>query len=1082
MLQHLHINNIKILMSNNYENNNNTNPMVDTINQILRIPGSILSSFLDTSFGRANSKRVAAYRKIADKIVAKRDEFVNMSNEALSQQTQILKQMIHQNASEETITIHAFATAREAARRMLNEEPYLTQIIGGIAIHKGNIAEMKTGEGKTLTGVMPAYLNALYGRGVHIVTVNDYLAKRDAVWMKPVFDLLNITTGYITANMSRNARKDAYHCDITYCTNNEIVFDYLKDNMARSPSEVCHRVDADGYHVLNFALIDEVDSVLIDSKRMPLIISGHADDPSVSDSDEQISNKYVIANNVVKKIKATHSEQKACYIVKKKEYQVLLNELGFAVAEHSLREQGYLNDTDLLYMPQHADMMHKINQALRAHFLYILDREYIVTIDPSEDGHVCQIIDEHTGRTMPGRRYSHGLHQAIEAKEEIEIRPETSVLASATFNNYFCSYQKLAGMTGTAITEAEEFDTTYNLECIQIPSNRPLARRDDDDRVYLTYEVKKREIINHVKECYKRGQPVIIGTTSVESSNELGDAIKYAFQTDASLRRINKPHEALYQLDIIPHIQVLNAVNHAEEAKIVSMAGRLNAVTVVTNMAGRGTDIKLGGDAKFMLQSAINRTEQEDIMHEIEENKKAVIEAGGLMIIGVEHNNNRRIDNQLKGRAGRQGDPGCTVFYVSTQDDIIRSFNPNMTNMLAMMGTDADDVLEHPWLTNAIVDSQKRLEAYHFEERQMTQKYANIREEHIKAFYKNRVHALHNRIHMFVEQTLKYVEIDKIINIASLCDALEIINTIKHSKANLITRIADYIHNISITSIHDASSSLDYSNMHSIVPTMIPWMKSKLLQIIDNAIIEFNDDVEHIRDMTSLQMYVQKDPLIMYYEQCKSLFSRIQHDILFQFITILNKSNADSNESITDATSDNEDKLYDYLSTNPQALQEYLDMMRDILEKAKNNETNDNLSNIINDIEQHQEQIDADYVINNIDADEDIVDIIDTDSHVVNTDVNTQGNSHDNHMHEDHYQHDDAKAINLNNEAQNNEGQGEQHNNTSKSNDEWRKYIQKVEDIWKDEEHDLHVAPTNTSQHNTHPVSPEKNDDTAENK
>ena len=865
------------------ELNNNTtnrNTSLDLINSILKVPGSVLSNLLDNSFDKKNTRKINQYQEIAHRIINLRQDFICMSDEELKNQTDIIRNMIRENAPENDILTRAFATAREAARRTLMEEPYPVQIIGGIGIHKGNIIEMKTGEGKTLTGMMPAYLNALYDRGVHIITVNDYLAKRDALWMKPVFDLLNISVGYITAEKSRSERKHAYHCDITYCTNNEIVFDYLKDNMTQSTSDITHRIDDLGYPILNFALIDEADSILIDAKRMPLIISGQTDDHidySLDENVNQNKNRYLIANQVVEKIKKMHADKHPCYEIKKKEQQVLLNDMGFDAVESSLKEQEYLLASESLYHPKHSDMLHKINQALRAHFLYIKGKEYILTRSNHESSEeICQIIDEHTGRVMYGRRYSHGLHQAIEAKEGIAIQPETSTLASATFHNYFCEYTKLAGMTGTAITEEEEFNTAYNLNCVKIPSNVSSKRFDYDDMMYLTKYDKINGIIDAVKNCYKKGQPVIIGTTNVDNSNDIGERLIYEFQQDAELKKIYNTNKAIYQLGQFPGIKILNAVNHAQEAEIISKAGRMYAVTVVTNMAGRGTDIKLGGDPKFILRSIQNNSEsnlsQTDIdliADDVKRNKQAVENVGGLMIIGSEHNNNRRIDNQLRGRAGRQGEPGATIFYLSTEDEIIKSFNPNMTNLMRSFGVSDNETLEHPWLTNAIVDSQRRLEAFYFEERQMMQKYANIREEYIKIFYKNRVHVLNERFKDFIESACMYLDILYLKNIVLMFDTEDLIREIQTDKTALIKRLCQYV----IEQTSDENNAL----------TAV--FKSQLLRTIDKSIIDFNLDIEHIRDMVSLQTYIQKDQLIMYYEQCNELFIQIQRNIMTKFIS-----------------------------------------------------------------------------------------------------------------------------------------------------------------------------------------------------
>lgn len=879
--------------------------IVDLIKNIVQIPGSIMSTILDSSFDRQNRRAISRYQKIVDKIILKQAEFASFDHvdanisvgvdNQFSLKTNELKEMIINGHSEENILIQAFALAREAAKRTLGEEPYPVQLMGGIAIYEGNIAEMKTGEGKTLTAALPAYLASLYGKGVHRVTVNSYLAERDANILKPMFDLLGITTGYVVPNMSSRMRYEAYHADITYCTNNEIVFDYLKDNMVSNMNDVVHRVDDKGFHILNFAIVDEADSILIDEAKTPLIISGYPEfDHNLKDTDNSEDNKmngYLIANEAVLCVKKAHSIQEPCYEVKKKEHQVFFTDRGLEVLENSLRQQNYIKSNENLYLSYHSDILHKINQSMKAHFLFIKDREYMVSDTNTDGSGRCQIIDEHTGRVLPGRRYSEGLHQAIEAKEGVEIKPESSTMASATFQNYFSSYNKLSGMTGTAITEVEEFDTTYNLNCIQIPPNRPSMRIDTDDKLYILKSAKKSAIIELVKNCYRRGQPVIIGTTNVEYSWEYGSALIQAFRNDKELRKIN--HTGPY-----PNIQILNATHHAKEAEIISLAGRLHAVTVVTNMAGRGTDIKLGGDPKFMLAGIENDYEKENILREIRNNKEEVIKAGGLMIVGVEHNNNRRIDNQLRGRAGRQGDPGSSTFFVSTEDDIIHSFNPNMTSILLGLGNDVTEVVEHPWLTSTIVDAQKRLEAHSFEQRQSLQKYANIQEEYIKMFYEYRIHILHKRIDTAAKLMMKNIsnpEIDRLVETFNEYQSDHQIN----SKSELITEIKKAI----------------FIN---------PYINQHMLKTIDKSIRDFNDDVDHIKDMVSLQNYVQKDPLIAYYEQCKNLFSRIQYEMISELIHTIKYEEAISEDNDRQTESN-----IDFQSLNP-LLKQIQDRIKDI--------------------------------------------------------------------------------------------------------------------------------------------------------
>src|SRR5690606_7713151 len=592
----------------------------------------------------------------------------------------------------------AFAATREAARRKLGMRHFDVQLIGGITLHSGKIAEMKTGEGKTLVATLAAYLNALPAKGVHVVTVNDYLAERDANWMRPVYEALGLTVGVIKAGQSPDEKRAAYAADITYGTNNEYGFDYLRDNMAFQMSQKVQR----GLH---YAIVDEVDSILIDEARTPLIISG-----AVEDSTEL----YVRIDKIVPKLQASEDEgETGDYVIDEKSKRAYLTEQGQERVEQLLKQAGILPEGDGLYDAQHISLLHHVDAALRAHALYRKDVEYIV-----KDGQVV-IVDEFTGRTMPGRRWSDGLHQAIEAKEGVRIQSENQTLASITFQNYFRMYGKLSGMTGTADTEAFEFQQIYGLEVVVIPTNKPMARKDLPDQVFLNSAAKFKAILADIRDCHERGQPVLVGTTSIETSELLSELLKE---------------------ERIPH-EVLNAKHHAREAEIVAQAGRPGAVTIATNMAGRGTDIVLGGNLEAELAGIDpeDTAARERARKEWEERHRQVLEAGGLHIIGTERHESRRIDNQLRGRAGRQGDPGSSRFYLSMDDNLMRIFGgERMKGLMEKLGMKEDEVIEHRWVTKRIEDAQRRVEAHNFDIRKSLLEYDDVANDQRRVIYEQR--------------------------------------------------------------------------------------------------------------------------------------------------------------------------------------------------------------------------------------------------------------------------------------------------------------------------------------------------------
>ena len=692
--------------------------------------------FLKSIFGDYSSRELKSIYPIVDKIEALGDEYKALTDAELQAKTPEFKERLANGETLDDILPEAFATVREAADRVLGMRPYRVQLVGGIVLHQGRIAEMKTGEGKTLVATLPAYLNALTGKGVHVVTVNDYLAKRDSEWMGKVHRFLGLKVGLIIHGLTAQQRKDAYAADITYGTNNEMGFDYLRDNMALFSSELVQRGHA-------FAIVDEVDSILIDEARTPLIISGIG-----QKSTEMYSRTEALVARFRKKVIAETDEKEeedvnvdADYIVDEKAKTATLTARGIAKAEQYFEIEN-LSD------PENSTIAHHINQAIKAHGTMKRDIDYVV-----KDGEVV-IVDEFTGRLMFGRRYSEGLHQAIEAKEHVTVARESKTLATITFQNYFRLYKKLSGMTGTALTEEEEFGTIYNLDIIEIPTNRPIARIDDPDVVYKTEAAKYRAVIAQVKECHAKGQPVLVGTVSIEKNEHLS---------------------YLLSREGIKH-NLLNAKNHEKEAEIVAQAGKLGAVTVATNMAGRGTDIMLGGNAEYMAKNDLRKaglsdeliaeatgyaeTDDQEILDaralfaealarhkaEIAGEADRVREAGGLFIIGTERHDSRRIDNQLRGRAGRQGDPGETRFYLSLEDDLLRLFGgERITNLMDRMNLDEDTPIENKMLSKSIENAQTSVESRNFQSRKATLEYDDVMNKQREIIYGQRKQVLDGR-------------------------------------------------------------------------------------------------------------------------------------------------------------------------------------------------------------------------------------------------------------------------------------------------------------------------------------------------
>src|SRR5690349_13785046 len=675
-------------------------------------------------FGSANDRRIRSFQSRVNAINALEKELEKLSDDELRARTAQFRKQVAEGTSLDDLLVPAFATVREAGKRTLGQRHFDVQLIGGMILHEGGIAEMKTGEGKTLVATLAVYLNALAGSGVHVVTVNDYLAKRDAEWMSQIYGFLGLTTGNIVHGLDDAQRKAAYDCDVTYATNNELGFDYLRDNMKYRLEDMVQRG-----HV--YAIVDEVDSILIDEARTPLIISGPLDDRSEF---------YNTIDAYIPRL------DKADYEVDEKQRTVNLTEIGMERMENGLRDAGLLK-SESLYDVENVSVVHHVNQALRAHKLFARDKDYIV-----RNGEVI-IIDEFTGRMMPGRRYSEGLHQALEAKEHQVIQPENQTLASITFQNLFRMYEKLAGMTGTAVTEADEFQDIYNLEVLEIPTNMPMIRVDDDDEVYRTAPEKFRAILALIEDCKARGQPVLVGTTSIEKSEQLAEMLRkqgweqHDFADPNAFAALYSGDEGASKAKVFA---ILNARYHEQEAYIVAQAGVPGAITIATNMAGRGTDIQLGGNADMRIRQELADIEDVkererasragDIRAQVVRLKEKAIAAGGLYVLGTERHESRRIDNQLRGRSGRQGDPGHSKFFLSLEDDLMRIFGTDkLDGMLQRLGLKENEAIIHPWINKALEKAQQKVEARNFDIRKNILKFDNVMNDQRKVIFDQRV-------------------------------------------------------------------------------------------------------------------------------------------------------------------------------------------------------------------------------------------------------------------------------------------------------------------------------------------------------
>ncbi|MCJ7874295.1 preprotein translocase subunit SecA [Marinovum sp. 2_MG-2023] len=794
-------------------------------------------------FGTPNDRKIKATRPLVDKINALEPEFEALTDDGLKQKTKDLADRAKGGESLDDLLPEAFANCREAAKRALGLRAFDVQLLGGIFLHQGNIAEMKTGEGKTLVATFPAYLNALTGKGVHIVTVNDYLAKRDAEWMSKVYGALGLTTGVVYPWQSEQEKHDAYNCDVTYATNNELGFDYLRDNMKSELKDMFQR----GH---NFAVVDEVDSILIDEARTPLIISGPAEDRS---------DLYQTIDKLIPLLSEDH------YTIDEKTRNVTFTDEGNEYLENQLRAHTLLPEGQSLYDPESTTVVHHVNQGLRAHKLFQKDKDYIV-----RDNEIV-LIDEFTGRMMSGRRLSDGLHQAIEAKEGCEIKPENVTLASVTFQNYFRLYGRLSGMTGTAVTEAEEFAEIYGLGVVEIPTNKGIARVDEDDKVFRSAEEKYKAVIEEVKAAHERGQPVLVGTTSIEKSEMLSQAL-----TQAGLKH-----------------NVLNARQHEQEAQIVGDAGKLGAVTIATNMAGRGTDIKLGGSVEFKIMDAIAAApdaDPEEIRQRIEEghtaDEEAVINAGGLYVLATERHESRRIDNQLRGRSGRQGDPGRSSFFLSLDDDLMRIFgSERLDKVLNTLGMKEGEAIEHPWVNKSLERAQAKVEGRNFDIRKQLLKFDDVMNDQRKVIFSQRREIMEAEDLSEIVRDMRHDVIDELVDQylppKSYADQWDIEGlqgaAIQYLGMDLPLR--DWADEEGVDQevmrerLEDESDKYMAQKATAFGPeTMRNIEKQVLLQTIDGKWREHLLTLEHLRSVVAFRGYAQRDPLNEYKNEAFQLF------------------------------------------------------------------------------------------------------------------------------------------------------------------------------------------------------------------
>ena len=839
-------------------------------------------------FGTYSEKEVKRVMPIVDKINGLEPEISKLSDEELTGKTQEFKKRLNEGETLDDILPEAFAVVREASKRVLGMRHFDVQLIGGIILHQGRIAEMKTGEGKTLVATLPVYLNALTGKGVHVVTVNDYLAKRDSEWMGKLYKFLGLSVGLVIAGMNSEQKQKAYNSDITYGTNNEYGFDYLRDNMVIYKNDMVQRP-------LNYAIVDEIDSILIDEARTPLIISGTAAESSVlySQADDFVKRlkSKVLVEEDIKDFDQEEDNEKYDYIVDLKAKSATLTQKGIKKAEDYFKLEN-LNDLD------NSDIVHHINQALHAHGIMKKDIDYIV-----KDGEVL-IVDEFTGRIMYGRRYSNGLHQAIEAKEHVKIANESKTLATITFQNYFRMYDKLSGMTGTAMTEESEFREIYNLDVISIPTNKPMIRIDNNDVIYKNENAKFRAVVEDIKRSHEKGQPVLVGTVSIEKSEKLS---------------------SIFKREGIKH-EVLNAKYHEKEAQIIAQAGKFGAVTIATNMAGRGTDIMLGGNSEFLAKQEMkkqgfseelieqstthNETEDEEILkarenfskleqrfdNEIKEEKQKVVDAGGLKIIGTERHESRRIDNQLRGRSGRQGDPGESRFYIALDDDLMKIFGGDMvTSVYNTLGADENMPLEMGILSRAVESAQKKVEGKNFSIRKHVLQYDDVMNTQRGIIYKQRKQVLdgenihENILHMInsvAEETIQeYVGNGEDVNKEGLLQEIKTIFNVNDleslSKKHLdVQEITDELKEKALQNYDKKAEEIGQNEIGEVERVV-------MLKVVDQKWMDHIDAMDELKDGIGLRAYGQKDPVVQYRIEGFDMFDKMVNDIKHDVVKIL---------------------------------------------------------------------------------------------------------------------------------------------------------------------------------------------------
>lgn len=813
-------------------------------------------------FGSSNERRVRSYKAKVDAINALESETKALSDEQLAAKTVEFRKQLAEGKTLDDLLVPAFAVAREAAVRALGLRPFDVQLIGGMILHEKSISEMKTGEGKTLVATLPVYLNALAGKGVHVVTVNDYLAQRDAALMGKVYGFLGMTTGVIVHGLDDDQRRAAYNSDVTYATNNELGFDYLRDNMKYERAQMVQR----GHF---YAIVDEVDSILVDEARTPLIISGPLDDRS---------DLYITIDAFIPML----SEED--YEIDEKQRSANFSEVGTEKLENLLRNAGLLKG-ESLYDVENVAIVHHINNALKAHKLFTRDKDYIVRNDE------IVIIDEFTGRMMPGRRYSEGQHQALEAKEKVQIQPENQTLASVTFQNYFRMYEKLGGMTGTAATEAEEFGNIYGLEVVEVPTNLPIKRLDEDDEVYRTAEEKYKAIIEEIKDCQKRGQPILVGTTSIEKSELLAERLKHSG---------------------VKNFQVLNARYHEQEAYIVSQAGVPGAVTIATNMAGRGTDIQLGGNLDMRLERELAEMEpgaerdakREAIIAEVKKLKEQALAAGGLYVLATERHESRRIDNQLRGRSGRQGDPGRSKFYLSLQDDLMRIFGSDrMDGMLQKLGLKEGEAIVHPWINKALERAQKKVEARNFDIRKNLLKYDDVLNDQRKVIFEQRLELMDSESVTDLVEDMRHEVTENLVKLhipehayaeqwdvaglkAGIAQHLNLDLPVEKWAAEEGIDEADILNRV-----RSAADQAAADRAERFGPEIMSYVeKSVVLQTIDHLWREHIVNLDHLRSVIGFRGYAQRDPLQEYkgeaFEMFQALLANLRQTVTGQLMRV----------------------------------------------------------------------------------------------------------------------------------------------------------------------------------------------------